>query len=140
MSDKFFLALIKTQAAHAQLSRERFQELGLTEGQPKILYRLNRQDGYVQKELAKVCGIKQSTLTVLLGKLEERNFIMKKTAFVSGGKRAYRIYLTDEGKEMAQSVDEIVEELEEKSFSGFSGEEREKLLELLGRAESNLSV
>ena len=118
--EKLFWALIKAQSAHAEASRKVFNSLGLTEGQPKILYLLRRNDGYVQKELAEFCGIRQSTLTVLLDKLEERNLIRKEKTYVSGMKRAYRIYLTEEGKEKAEELEVEVEKLEVQSYIGFS--------------------
>ena len=64
MREKFFLALLETQKAHWELSRKGFQKLELTDGQPKILYILLRREGCVQKDLAEVCRIRPSTLTV----------------------------------------------------------------------------
>lgn len=136
--DKIFLALLATSSAHAEASRKVFAELGLTEGQPKVLYILNRQDGYVQKDLAEVCGIRQSTLTVLLTKLEKQNFIEKRVCYVSGGKHANRIYLTGEGRDIAERLENAVEDLEQITFKGFSTEEREGLLKLLSMAEENI--
>lgn len=136
--EKLFLALLGASSAHADSSRKEFGRLGLTDGQPKILYILQRCDGVVQKDLASICGIRQSTLTVLLGNLEKQGFICKEACYVSGGKRAYKILLTDAGKEMATRLDVAVEELESKSFRGFSEEEKASLLELLSRVEENL--
>lgn len=83
--DKIFLALLAASSAHAEASRKAFTAMGLTEGQPKVLYILNRQDGYVQKDLAEFCGIRQSTLTVLLSKMEKQNFIKKNPVMYQGG-------------------------------------------------------
>ena len=106
----------------------------------KILYILLCKDGVVQKDLAEICGIRQSTLTVLLGKLEEQGYIYKETCYVSGRKRAFEIYLTEQGREMAQKLEQVVEELEEKSFAGFSQQEKVALLEMLSRVELNLKL
>ena len=92
----------------------------------------------MQKELAEFCGIRQSTLTVLLDKLEERNLIRKEKTYVSGMKRAYRIYLTEEGKEKAEELEVEVEKLEVQSYIGFSEEEKDTILELLARVEKNM--
>lgn len=138
MHNKIFLALLETSSAHAELSRNEFYKLTLTDGQPKILYILRRQDGYVQKELAKICGIRPSTLTVLLSKMEKSNLIRKEREIVSGGKRAYKVYLTNEGKDMADKVEDIVEKMEERSFKGFSPDEKNQLLKMLGRVSDNL--
>lgn len=136
--NKLFLALLAASSAHAEVSRRAFTELGLTEGQPKILYILKREPGPVQKELAALCGIRQSTLTVLLSKLEQQKYIYKEPDSVSGGKKAYRIHLTKEGNAMAEQLEQIVENLEEQGFTGFSIEEREQLLEMLDRVENNM--
>ncbi len=138
MQEKLFLALLEASSAHAERSRLMFQKFDLTEGQPKILYILKRGDGFVQKELAVICGIKQSTLTVLLEKLEKKKYIRKEVSHVSGGKRAFRIYLTDEGKQMAENIENIVEELETESFKGLDNKERKMLLKLLGKVSKNL--
>ncbi len=136
--EKLFWALIKAQSAHAEASRIVFNRLGLTEGQPKILYLLRRNDGIVQKELAGICGIRQSTLTVLLEKLEGKNLIRKEKTYVSGMKRAYQIFLTDEGKAKAEELEVEVERLEEQGYRGFSEEDRDMILKLLAQVEKNM--
>ena len=64
--------------------------------------------------------------------------IRKEVDHVSGGKRAFRIYLTEEGRKLAEQVDMIVAEIEQKSFEGFSEEEKDSLIMLLGRMTENL--
>ena len=65
--------------------------------------------------------------------------IRKEVDHVSGGKRAYRIYLTEEGRRLAEQVDRVVEEIEQKSFAGFTEEEKDQLITLLGRMTENLA-
>lgn len=136
--EKLFLALLGASSAHAEASRKQFQELGLTDGQPKILYILKRQDGQVQKDLAAVCKIRPSTLTVLLSRLEKQNLIYKEGCYVSGKKRAFKIYLTEQGRNIAEKLEKTVEELEKKSFADFSKEEKQTLLRLLAKVENNM--
>ena len=135
---KLFLALLGASSAHADASRKAFSELGLTDGQPKILYILYRQDGYVQKDLAEICGIRQSTLTVLLARMEEQGYIYKEICHISGMKRAYQIFLTEKGRVKAQELELVIEELEKKSFNGFSEEEHQMILKLLSKVEENM--
>lgn len=136
--EKIFWVLIKAQSAHAQASRKVFNRLQLTEGQPKILYLLRRNDGYVQKELAQICGIKQPTLTELLRRMEEKKYIRKEKVYVSGMKRAYKIYLTKEGREKADELEKEVELLEDRAYMGFSEEEKDLVLDFLLRIENNM--
>lgn len=138
LHNKLFLALLGASSAHADASRTAFAQLGLTEAQPKILYILKRTGGIVQKELAQVCNIRQSTLTVLLSKMESQDYIYKEICYVSGKKRAYKIYLTRKGKEKADELENVVETLENKGFKGFSEEEKKSLLIMLGRVEENM--
>lgn len=138
MSDKFFLRMLAVSSAHAEMSRNAFTKLGLTEGQPKILYILRRNNGIVQKDLADYCGIRQSTLTVLLTKMEALGFIRREACYISGGKRAFKIFLTDEGQAIADKLEDVVKELEAKCFVGFSEKEREQLLNMLTRVEGNI--
>lgn len=136
--EKLFLALLRASSAHAEASRVEFAKLEITEGQPKILFTLRRANGIVQKELAEVCRVRQSTLTVLLTKMEKQGYIYKESCYVSGRKRANKIYLTEKGWEKAEELEGVVEELEERGFAGFSEEEKQTLLELLTRVEENM--
>lgn len=137
--EKLFWALIKAQSAHAEASRKVFAKLELTEGQPKILYLLRRNDGYVQKELAEYCKIRQSTLTVLLDKMIDVGFVRKEKTYIAG-KRAYRIYLTEKGREKAEELEVEVEKLEEQSYIDFSEEEKDTILRLLAQVEKNMKA
>ncbi len=138
MYDKLFLALIDSSSVHAEASRRAFSSVGLTEGQPKVLYILNLRDGLMQKELAALCGVRESTLTVLLGKIEEKGLVRRTRSLTQGGKFTCLVYLTDEGRRAAKEVETQVERLEEIGFRGFSPEERFRLLEMLSRVTDNL--
>ncbi|MCR5213542.1 MAG: MarR family transcriptional regulator [Eubacterium sp.] len=137
--DKIFMALLGATAAHAEASRKIFNDYGLTESQPKILYILNFNEGIVQKDFASLCAIKPPTLTVQLSRLEKDGLIRKESSNVPNGKKAYRIYLTPKGKEISDSLIERIDKLEEISFKDFTKDEKNQLLTLLERVENNLS-
>ena len=139
MTDKIFIALMRAQGAHAAASREKFVQMDLTEGQPKVLYILRRKEGILQKELASMCNISQPTLTVLLDKMIKKDLVRKEVCSVSGGKRGYQIFMTEFGKQKAEELEIVVEELEKQSAKGLSGEEIQLLLKLLDRVETNLT-
>lgn len=139
MSDKkFFLTMMNAYGAHRDSSLSGFRALGLSDGQPKILYILYNSDGYVQNELAKRCNLKPSTMTVALERLEADGYIKKEQTHVSGGKSAKRVSLTEKGRRRAEEVTALTEELEEKCFKGFSDEEKQTLFTLLERVTENL--
>lgn len=137
--DHFFLsALIQASCLHRTVSREKFQKLDLSEGQPKILLHLLSSNGILQKELSHVCNVKPATMTALLQNMLAQNLVMKKEIRVSGGKRGYLIFLTEHGRELAYQVVDIVDGIEEISFQGFTEQERDQLIFLLNRVSDNL--
>ncbi len=139
MSENYLhVQLISASAAHKKRSRQQFQELNLTEGQPKVLSILLGMEGCQQKELAGACHVEPATMTVLLKNMEQGNLIAKERVALPGGKRAYRIYLTEHGRACAESVCKIVEDLEQVAFRNFSEQEKQLFLELFGRVAENL--
>lgn len=138
MYQKLFLALLGSSSAHADASRRVFSDLGLSEGQPKILYILRQTGGLMQKILAKQCGIKESTLTVALSKMEASGLIRRERAVTEKGKASYRVFLTEKGSEMAIRLETEIERLEACGLRGFSKEEQSVLLAMLSRVTQNL--
>ena len=138
MYDKLFLALMGASAAHAEASRAVFAELGLTAGQPKILYILRRGDGLVQKRLASLCGVTQPTLTGVLVGMEKKGLVRRERSSAEDCKTAVRVFLTGEGRRIADVLEERVEELEARGFAGFSDEERAEILETLCKITENI--
>lgn len=138
MKRKIFLSLMSAYTAHAKKSNHYFQTLDLTTGQPKVLYVLYGQQGLLQKDLAKVCKVEPPSMTVLLRNMEKKELVRREKVLVSGGKRAFRVYLTEKGRELSEKVIYHVEELEELCFRGFTEKERVMLLDLLDRVTENL--
>lgn len=139
MREQLIVSLLSASAAHQKSCWAGFRELDLSPGQPKVLSRLRYQEGYLQKELAALCHVEPATMVVLLSNMEKRGMIRKEVDHVSGGKRAFRIYLTEEGRSLADQVNRVVEEMEEKGFTGFTEEEKDQLISLLGRLADNLA-
>ena len=139
MREPLIVSLLSASAAHQKSCWSGFRELDLSPGQPKVLSRLRYQEGYLQKELAVLCYVEPATMVVLLANMEKRGLIRKEVDHVSGGKRAFRIFLTEEGQRLAEKVDCVVAEMEEKGFAGFSEEEKDQLISLLSRLTENLA-
>lgn len=139
MKEKYLhILLITASSLHCSRRRKQFNEIDLSEGQPKVLANLLIMEGCIQKDLAEVCHVKSATMTSLLQKMEKDDLIFKKREFVSGGKRAYRIFLTEKGREKAKKANDIIEKLEEECFSDFSKEDKEQFLNLFSRVTQNL--
>lgn len=137
-SNRLHVALINTYSAHRRCSFKEFQKLNLSTGHPKVLSILYQKEGYLQKDLAKRCNVEPATMTSLLSNMEKKGLISKEAVYVSGGKRANAIYLTETGRHMAVKVNQIVDDMEAISFKGFSDDEKQLLINLLDRIWSNL--
>lgn len=139
MDDRLITALIVASSTHQKNCWAGFRALELSPGQPKVLSRLRHEEGHLQKDLAALCHVEPATMVVLLNNMEKKGMIRKEVDHVSGGKRAFRIYLTEEGRALADKVDRVVEEVEVKAYEGFSEEDRKQLVSLLARLVDNLS-
>ncbi|MCH5273535.1 MAG: MarR family transcriptional regulator [Lachnospiraceae bacterium] len=138
MGKRLHAALIETSAAHEKSSWAEFRKLNLSPGQPKVLTSLLYKEGYLQKELAEFCHVEPATMAVLLANMEKKGLIRKEITHVSGGKRAYRVYLTQLGRHLAEKVNAVVCEVEERGYRDFTEEEKEQLTVLLERVTKNL--
>lgn len=117
---------------------QEFQKLNITTGQPKVLSILSKKEGYLQKDLAVRCHVEPATMTSILNKMVEKGLIYKKQESVSGNKRAYAIYLTEQGRDMASKVNKITDDMENISFQGFDDSDKHLLINLLSRIQANL--
>lgn len=138
MNERVTSALIQTQTHHQQVCREAFQKLDLSEGQPKILLSLLRNDGQLQKDLSATCSVMPATMTSLLRVMVKHGLVTKRETRISGGKRGYLVYLTESGTEAAKKTLDIMDRMEAICCDGFTEEERRNLLDLLNRMDGNL--
>ena len=135
---RFHQYLINIFHMHEKKSQMVFRELGLSKGQPKMIEILSHQEGCSQKELAMSCSIEPATVTSLLNKMITKELIYKKPLLQENGIRIQQIFLTEKGHEIASDVENIVNEMEQISFRGFSGQEKEQFLTYLDRIFQNL--
>lgn len=131
-------ALINCYLAHKRRCFQEFNKLNLSTGQPKVLTILYHNEGCLQKDLAKLCKVEPATMTSLLNNMIRKDLVYKKMKYVSGGKRAYSIYLTELGREMALNVLDIVDTVEEVSLQNFNEDDIQLLINLLTRIQANI--
>ena len=113
------------------------KDTGLTSGQPKVLDYLRNHDGAVQKEIAAMCNIEPATLTSVLLGMENKNLIVRK--MLGGNRRSLYVYLTEQGKALAERVTVEFSKIEVNAFSGFTDEEKEILIALLRKVNKNMN-
>ncbi len=121
-----------------KLLRARFLELGLTvgQGQPGVLQSLLEKGPQTQKELSDHCLLDVTTMSRTLDKMEEAGLLKRLPD--PGCRRCYRIFLTDSGKEKAEEVEHIFQQLDQVMFFQVEAEEREILYRILEKLDGNL--
>ena len=126
-------------ANHAMIQKKlllSLKETGLTIGQPKVLDYLKDHNGASQKEIALGCHIEAPSLTSILNRMEENNFIERK--MLNGNRRSYYIFLTENGRKYQQITDRSFDELEETAFDGITDNDREQFMNTMLHIYNNL--
>jgi DNA-binding MarR family transcriptional regulator len=109
--------------------REEIEAYDLTPPQFALLAFLWQQDGLTQVELSEKGQIDRSTLGGLIDRLE-RNGLLERRQHPQD-RRAYRIYLTEQGKTMESTLSACAERSLEKFTSGLDGDEVAELRRML---------
>jgi len=135
-ADTLHRAIRHLKHTHWRIISEEFAKIGLTEGQPKIIGFLIRNDGCIQRELASHCQIKSSTVTSLLANMERSGLIYR----ISNpqDKRILNVYLTEKGRAVHEEIERIFAKVDEECFLGFTVEEKNQTIDLLNRICENL--
>ena len=127
---------IQANRMHHRRAHTRFNEMGLGEGQPRLLKPLSKEDGLSQAELSRRCHLEPATVTVTLTRMEKRGLVERRPD--ESDRRLTRIWLTAEGRKMHQALEQIHFELETECFEGFTETEREQLAGYFVRMRDNL--
>lgn len=136
--NRFHHYLLKIYNIHKKLNLGYFNQLGLSQGQPKLLEILLYNDGCPQKDLANACELQPATISSLLKKMEKDSLVRRIPETQGNGTHIVRIFLTSTGKNLAQNVLQSVSSAEALCFRGFSAEEKETCLCYLNRIYNNL--
>ena len=99
-------------------------------GQGRVLAILKMKPEISQKELTYVLGMSKQAIAELLGKLEKNGYITREQT--EDNKRALMVKLTDEGRKIAESLEEE-ESATIKALDTFTEEELHTFNELLGK-------
>ncbi|WP_404320200.1 MarR family winged helix-turn-helix transcriptional regulator [Malaciobacter canalis] len=136
-SDNIFGILIANIRNHLKNNLEKkLQEHDISATQSIIIRRLCEKDNLTQKELAKDTYFKQSSLTLLIDKLEQKGLVERKNK--KNDRRAYLICITSKGKKLEQIIKDAGKELEEKALEGIDLHNKELLIQALKQVYSNL--
>ena len=136
--DSLYYIFLEILRLHYYRSHVLLEEIGVYHGQPPMLFILNKTDGQSQKELATILGVTPATITVMLKRMEKSNLVIRRQD--DEDQRISRVYITEEGKEIANKAKQVMNDIDEECFGNFTVEEKIILRRLLMQMRDNLSV
>lgn len=111
--------------------------LGVTRAQWKVLFRLTRQPGLRQVELADLLDIEPITLCRIVDRLEEASLV-ERTSDPSD-RRAWRLHVTASAQPLVDKLRGVADELSREAFAGIDPKDMEIARQVLARARENAS-
>jgi DNA-binding MarR family transcriptional regulator len=110
---------------------------GVTRAQWKVLFRLERQPGLRQIELADMLDVEPITLSRIVDRLAEAGLV-ERVADPSD-RRAWRLHITARARPLVEKLHGIADEMIAEAFAGIDPKEIEITREVLGRVRENAS-
>ena len=111
--------------------------LGVTRAQWKVLFRLTRQPGLRQIELADMLDIEPITLSRIVDRLEEAGLVERLAD--PADRRAWRLHVTAKAQPLIEKLRAIADEMISEAFAGIDPKEIEIARNVLARARENAS-
>lgn len=136
LEETFSFLLAEICKAHRNFANEVLNEIGLHTGQEMILNVLWREEGLPQSQVADATSCAPPTTTKMLQRMESAGLIQRRSD--AEDSRVSRVYLTERGRGMKQTVEDKWRELEDRTVANLSTEERILLRRLLLQVQDNL--
>jgi MarR family transcriptional regulator, transcriptional regulator for hemolysin len=111
--------------------------LGVTRAQWKVLFRLERQPGLRQIELADMLDIEPITLSRIVDRLEEGGLVQRVAD--PADRRAWRLHVTARAQPLIAKLRDIADEMIAEAFAGIDPKHIEITRQVLGKARENAS-
>ncbi|WP_379152413.1 MarR family winged helix-turn-helix transcriptional regulator [Paenibacillus sp. sgz5001063] len=128
-SEKLAVIFYRLNRNYQYLMALRLKPYNITPEQWNVLKHLQEQDGLTQKDLTYMADKDKTTVTRMIESLVERGTVTKEVN--SEDRRSYRIFLTEEGKELIRQVQPIPDRVNWEVCSGLSDEQILQLKETL---------
>ena len=117
--------------------RETTENLGVVSSYRPFLFHLSQNEkGLTQSELVGLIHFKAPTVSITLQKMEYEGLIRKEVD--ENDQRITRIFIAEKGKLFEDRIKQIHENLENDLSSLFSQEEKDLLIEYLGRIKNKI--
>ncbi|HEY8591453.1 MAG TPA: MarR family transcriptional regulator [Sphingomicrobium sp.] len=111
--------------------------MGVTRAQWKVLFRLTRQPGLRQIELADMLDIEPITLSRIIDRLAEAELVERRAD--PADRRAWRLYVTKKAEPLVKRLRAVAEEMTGDAFEGVGREDIETMRRVLARVRENVS-
>jgi DNA-binding MarR family transcriptional regulator len=109
--------------------------LGVTRAQWKVLFRLERQPGLRQIELADMLDIEPITLSRIVDRLEEAGHVERVAD--PADRRAWRLHVTAKAQPLIEKLRRVADQMIAEAFAGIDPDEIEITRKVLARARGN---
>src|SRR5579875_694090 len=110
---------------------------GVTRAQWKVLFRLERQPGIRQIDLADMLDIEPITLSRIVDRLEEAELVERLAD--PADRRAWRLHVTAQAKPIIEKLKSIADKMIAEAFAGIDHDEIEMTRRVLARVRDNAS-
>lgn len=114
----------------------RLAKYNLVKGQAELLLLIKDNDGMTQNELANILGIKDSSMSVRLNKLEKNGYIVREIDDQNLKKK--KIYITQSGKIASTQCRRILREIDEQLWDGFTKKEIKEMKKYFDKMQKNM--
>jgi MarR family transcriptional regulator, transcriptional regulator for hemolysin len=111
--------------------------MGVTRAQWKVLFRLERQPGLRQIELADILDIEPITLSRIVDRLEEAALVQRVAD--PADRRAWRLHVTALAQPLIAKLRAVADEMISEAFAGIDPKDIQITRAVLGRARENAS-
>lgn len=127
--ENLYYLLMKANSMFARKVMYEANKIGLTSGQPKVLYFLSKFKEADQKTIANYLEIEPATVGSILLGMEKSGLIERKQR--EGNRRSLYVSLTEKGVEVSNNMEKIFEDTENIATDRLSEKDKEKLKKLL---------
>lgn len=126
---EFMFQLVETSRLLRTYVDQRARQHGTTRAQWGVMSRLRRQEGLNQAALAEQMDLQPISLARLLDRLQGQSLIERRED--PADRRAYRLYLTPEGRALVDDLDEVRTAIAQEVLGGVEDQPILAALEML---------
>jgi len=136
LDDYISIFIHQTDLALTGCVKDRLAPFNIAPEQNLIMMLLWEQDGLTQNELAEKLDKDKTNIARMVANLEEKEFIRRVVSQYD--RRSLKVYLTQKGKELGDSVIPIAEEFHDRICNGITAEELKELRRILTKMRANV--